>query len=109
MLYEVITISALISAIGVSFFLQNVTIVFFQAIPRAVYRPEWMESPIIVGNVRVLPITLFVPVLSRITSYNVCYTKLLRDMRALAKTEAGPGLKLVRAAKPEVGHNDVLT
>jgi len=29
-------------------------------------------------------------------------------MRALAKTEAGPGLKLVRAAKPEVGHNDVL-
>ena len=45
-------ISALISSIGVSFFLQNVAIVFFQAIPRAVYRPEWMEEPIIVGNVR---------------------------------------------------------
>ena len=29
-------------------------------------------------------------------------------MRTLAKTEAGPGLKLVRAQKPEVGHNDVL-
>lgn len=29
-------------------------------------------------------------------------------MRALAKTEAGPGLKLIRTAKPEVGHNDVL-
>jgi threonine 3-dehydrogenase len=29
-------------------------------------------------------------------------------MKALAKTEPGPGLKLIRTAKPEVGHNDVL-
>jgi threonine 3-dehydrogenase len=29
-------------------------------------------------------------------------------MKALAKTERGPGLKLIRTAKPEVGHNDVL-
>src|SRR5512141_2132956 len=29
-------------------------------------------------------------------------------MKALAKTERGPGLKLIRTAKPEVGRNDVL-
>jgi threonine 3-dehydrogenase len=29
-------------------------------------------------------------------------------MKALVKTEAGPGLKLVRTGRPEVGHNDVL-
>ena len=40
-------ISALISAIGVSFFLQNVAIVLFKAIPREVYRPEWLENPMI--------------------------------------------------------------
>ena len=57
-------ISALISSIGVSFFLQNVAIVFFQAIPREVYRPQWLENPILMGGVRVLPLTLFVPLLS---------------------------------------------
>lgn len=82
-------ISALISAIGVSFFLQNVTIVFFQAIPRAVHRPEWMESPIILGNVRVLPITLFVPVLSVLLMLALLYivyrTKTGLGMRAISK------------------------
>lgn len=57
-------ISALISSIGVSFFLQNVAIVFFQAIPREVYRPQWLEDPILFHGVRVLPLTLFVPLLS---------------------------------------------
>ncbi|GFK93950.1 High-affinity branched-chain amino acid transport system permease protein LivH [Fundidesulfovibrio magnetotacticus] len=82
-------ISALISAIGVSFFLQNVAIVFFQAIPRAVYRPEWMEDPLIWGNVRVLPITLFVPVLSvalMLALLWVVYrTKTGLGMRAISK------------------------
>jgi branched-chain amino acid transport system permease protein len=82
-------ISALISAIGVSFFLQNVTIVFFQAIPRAVHRPEWMESPIIMGAVRVLPITLFVPVLSVLLMLGLLYivyrTKTGLGMRAISK------------------------
>ena len=82
-------ISALISSIGVSFFLQNVAIVFFQAIPRAVYRPEWMEQPIIMGNVRVLPITLFVPVLSVLLMMGLVYivyrTKTGLGMRAISK------------------------
>ncbi|WP_027192613.1 branched-chain amino acid ABC transporter permease [Fundidesulfovibrio putealis] len=82
-------ISALISSIGVSFFLQNVAIVFFQAIPRAVYRPEWLENPIIMGNVRVLPITLFVPVLSVLLMLGLVYivyrTKTGLGMRAISK------------------------
>lgn len=82
-------ISALISSIGVSFFLQNVAIVFFKAIPRAVYRPQWMEDPIIVGHVRILPITLFVPVLSVLLMLALVYivyrTKTGLGMRAISK------------------------
>lgn len=82
-------ISALISAIGVSFFLQNVAIVFFQAIPRQVYRPEWLETPLIWGDVRVLPLTLFVPVLSfclmLVLVYIVYHTKSGLGMRAISK------------------------
>ena len=82
-------ISALISAIGVSFFLQNVAIVFFQAIPRQVYRPEWLETPMLWGDVRVLPLTLFVPALSFILMlvlvYIVYHTKAGLGMRAISK------------------------
>lgn len=82
-------ISALISAIGVSFFLQNVAIVFFQAIPRQVYRPLWLEAPMIWGDVRVLPLTLFVPALSFFLMlglvYIVYHTKAGLGMRAISK------------------------
>jgi len=82
-------ISALISAIGVSFFLQNVAIVFFQAIPRAVYRPAWLENPIILGEVRLLPLTLFVPALSLLLMLGLVYvvyrTKTGLGMRAISK------------------------
>jgi len=82
-------ISALISAIGVSFFLQNVAIVFFQAIPRQVYRPAWLENPMLWGDVRVLPLTLFVPVLSfflmLVLVYVVYHTKAGLGMRAISK------------------------
>jgi branched-chain amino acid transport system permease protein len=82
-------ISALISSIGVSFFLQNVAIVFFQAIPREVYRPAWLENPILVHGVRVLPLTLFVPVLSLVLMLGLVYvvyrTKTGLGMRAISK------------------------
>ena len=82
-------ISALISAIGVSFFLQNVAIVFFQAIPRQVYRPAWLENPMLWGDVRVLPLTLFVPLLSLFLMlalvYIVYHTKAGLGMRAISK------------------------
>jgi branched-chain amino acid transport system permease protein len=82
-------ISALISAIGVSFFLQNLAIVVFSAIPREVYRPHWLEDPILMGNVRVLPLTLFVPLLSFLLMLGLVYivykTKPGLGMRAISK------------------------
>lgn len=82
-------ISALISAIGVSFFLQNLSIVVFSAIPRQVYRPHWLEDVIVVGDVRILPLTLFVPVLSFLLMLALVYivyrTKAGLGMRAISK------------------------
>lgn len=82
-------ISALISAIGVSFFLQNLTIVAFSAIPREVYRPAWLESPILLGEVRLLPLTLFVPALSFLLMLGLIWivyrTKPGLGMRAISK------------------------
>jgi branched-chain amino acid transport system permease protein len=82
-------ISALISAIGVSFFLQNVTIVVFGALPRQVYRPAWLEDPILMGDVRVLPLTLFVPALSLLLMLGLVWivykTKPGLGMRAISK------------------------
>jgi len=80
-------ISALISAIGVSFFLQNVAIVFFQAIPREVYRPSWLEDPILISGVRVLPLTLFVPVLSFLLMMGLVYI--------VYRTKAGLGMRAI--------------
>ncbi|MCE5336198.1 MAG: branched-chain amino acid ABC transporter permease [Desulfobacteraceae bacterium] len=82
-------ISALISAIGVSFFLQNLAIVVFSAIPREVYRPDWLENAIVVGDIRVLPLTLFVPVLSFLLMMGLVFivykTKPGLGMRAISK------------------------
>ena len=82
-------ISALISSIGVSFFLQNLAIVVFSAIPRAVYRPAWLEDVIVVGDVRILPLTLFVPILSFLLMLGLIYivyqTKPGLGMRAISK------------------------
>ncbi|MBI5579961.1 MAG: branched-chain amino acid ABC transporter permease [Deltaproteobacteria bacterium] len=82
-------ISALISAIGVSFFLQNVTIVVFGALPRQVHRPAWLEDPILMGDVRVLPLTLFVPALSLLLMLGLVWivykTKPGLGMRAISK------------------------
>lgn len=67
-------ISALISAIGVSFLLENLGVVVFTGLPRPVVQPEALVNPLIfslsafTGNpesmVRVAPIALIVPVIS---------------------------------------------
>ena len=71
-------ISALISAIGVSFFIQNTAIVVFTAIPRSVIQPGWLTTsrplkemfPIEllqasqVGEVRLIPLVFWVPIIS---------------------------------------------
>ena len=42
----------------------------------------------------------------RITSYNVCYTKLLRDEQEIHKYEAGSVLKIPFQTKMNVGNKD---
>ena len=57
-------ISALISAIGVSFFLENLAVVVFTGMPRAVVQPPWLMKPVILGEVRLIPLGLMVPVIA---------------------------------------------
>jgi branched-chain amino acid transport system permease protein len=72
----------------VSFFLQNVTIVV-RRLPRQVYRPGWLEDPILMGDVRLLPLTLFVPALSLLLMLGLVWivykTKPGLGMRAISK------------------------
>lgn len=82
-------ISALISSIGVSFFLQNLAIVVFSAIPREVQRPGWLVKVIVLGEVRILPLTLVVPVMSFLLMLGLLFivyrTKPGLGMRAISK------------------------
>ncbi len=57
-------ISALISAIGVSFFIENLSLVIFTGLPKPVYQPEWLVEIISFGNVRILPLALIVPAIA---------------------------------------------
>jgi branched-chain amino acid transport system permease protein len=67
-------ISALISAIGVSFLLENLGVVIFTGLPRPVVQPEALVAPLIfnleaiagsaAGVVRVVPMAIIVPVVS---------------------------------------------
>lgn len=54
-------ISALISAIGVSFFLQNLSIVVFSGIPKSVHRPSYFTKIFQFGEIRIQS-TLFASV-----------------------------------------------
>ncbi|MDR1242029.1 MAG: branched-chain amino acid ABC transporter permease [Deltaproteobacteria bacterium] len=63
-------ISALISAIGISFFIESLSVVLFTGLPRPVLQPEWLMTPITFSLgaektadslVRILPLSLLVP------------------------------------------------
>ena len=60
-LREAPRISALISAIGVSFLLENFGLVVFTGLPRPAVQPQWMVDPILLGNIRILPLSFIVP------------------------------------------------
>ncbi|MCD8140075.1 MAG: branched-chain amino acid ABC transporter permease [Planctomycetaceae bacterium] len=57
-------ISALISAIAVSFFIESLAVVLFTGLPRPVYQPDWLITPFTVGSSRLIPMTLVVPVVT---------------------------------------------
>jgi branched-chain amino acid transport system permease protein len=57
-------ISALISAIAVSFFIQILCVVLFTGLPCPVLQPEWLVAPWHVGGLRILPLTAVVPAIT---------------------------------------------
>ena len=57
-------ISALISAIAVSFFIESLAVVVFSGLPRPVHQPVWLTTPMLFGELRILPLTLIVPSVS---------------------------------------------
>ena len=63
-LREAPRISALISAIGVSFFIENFAVVVFTGMPRPVVQPPALMKPIPLGGVRLIPLGLLVPIVS---------------------------------------------
>lgn len=65
-LREAPRISALISAIGVSFLLENLGLVVFTGLPRPAVQPAWMVEPIIFGNIRILPLSFIVPLVTAV-------------------------------------------
>ncbi|NCC85620.1 MAG: branched-chain amino acid ABC transporter permease [Clostridia bacterium] len=82
-------ISALISAIGVSFLIQNLSIVIFTGIPRPVARPEWLVKVFKIGNVRILPLAIVVPIVTVLLVLGLLWivyrTKPGLAMRAISK------------------------
>ncbi|MBQ7263674.1 MAG: branched-chain amino acid ABC transporter permease [Synergistaceae bacterium] len=68
-LREAPRISALISAIGVSFFIENFAVVVFTGMPRPVLQPAALMSPIIISSgplagVRLIPLGLLAPAIA---------------------------------------------
>lgn len=60
-------ISLLITAIGISFFLQNLCNILFGSNPRAFVVPSYLEQIITFGNLSISVVNIFVPVLTLIT------------------------------------------
>jgi branched-chain amino acid transport system permease protein len=82
-------ISALISAIGVSFFIQNLSLVLFTGLPRAVMRPDWLVNVIKFGDIRILPLAIIVPIVTAALVASLLWviyrTKPGLAMRAISK------------------------
>lgn len=82
-------ISALISAIAVSFFIESLAVVIFTGQPRPVLQPEWLVSEWHLGGLRILRLTAFVPVMTAvlvgILLYIVYRTKPGLAMRAISR------------------------
>ncbi len=82
-------ISALISAIAVSFFIESLAVVVFTGLPRPVLQPDWLMEKWSIGNLHILPLTAFVPgvtiILVSILLWIVYRTKPGLAMRAISK------------------------
>ena len=82
-------ISALISAIAVSFLIESLAVVIFTGQPRPVLQPEWLTNAWQIGNLRITHLAAFVPgmtiILVCMLLYIVYRTKPGLAMRAISK------------------------
>lgn len=82
-------ITVLISAIGVSFLLQNLGIVIFGGRPKAFQVPEIFAKVFKIGGVNIVGVTFFIPIITIILLiclvYIITKTKAGMAMRAIAK------------------------
>lgn len=82
-------ISALISAIAMSFFIESVAVVVFTGQPRPVMQPEWLTNAWSIGTLRITHLAVFVPsmtiILVGILLFIVYKTKPGLAMRAISK------------------------
>lgn len=82
-------ITVLISAIGVSFLLQNLGVVLFGGRPKAFQVPEIFSTVYKIGGVNVVSLTFFIPIITLIFLLGLVYlitkTKIGMAMRAVAK------------------------
>ncbi|MCA1989883.1 MAG: branched-chain amino acid ABC transporter permease [Desulfarculus sp.] len=82
-------ISALITAIGVSFLLENLGLVVFGGRPKAFQRPEVFNQILQWGDLRVLSLSLWVPVITALILAGLLFiihrTRLGMAMRALSR------------------------
>ena len=63
-LREAPRISALISAIGVSFFIENICLVLFTGVPKPMPRYDPLVTVMQLGGARILPLAIFVPAMT---------------------------------------------
>lgn len=82
-------ISALISAIGVSFFIENLFLVLFTGIPRPMARLDSLMKVMKIGGLRVSPLAFFVPVMTLVLVGGLLWviykTKTGLAMRAISR------------------------
>ncbi len=81
--------SVLISAIGVSFFLQNLGLVIFSGRPKTFPRPEIFAKMYDFGGIKIMSLTFFIPVITAVflamLVFLVNKTKMGMAMRAVSK------------------------
>ncbi|MGV8075215.1 MAG: branched-chain amino acid ABC transporter permease [Syntrophobacteraceae bacterium] len=82
-------ISLLISAIGASFLLENLTLVIMGGVPKGFPRPEVFDKVIELGGVRLQVLTIYTPVVTIVLLLGLLYivygTKVGKAMRAASK------------------------
>jgi branched-chain amino acid transport system permease protein len=82
-------ISALITAIGVSFFLENLGLVLFGGRPKAFQRPELFNQIYQFGELRILSLSVWVPIITALILAGLLWviyrTRLGMAMRALSR------------------------